>query len=166
MDRILKKKFPRLFYYIIILIIIFSFIVLFTFNANKKSSLEFYTIKFKLIASTHTDLPWEFEPVKPSMQIKIGEVVNIEYLVKNISNEKTYGIATFSYYPRELSSYIIKVECFCYEIQTLNAAEENKYTMTMMIDPEVTKDSKTKGIKEAIIQFTFFDGNNYKENKS
>ena len=166
MDKILKKKFPRLLYFIITLIIIFSFVVLFTFNANKKSSLEFYTIKFKLIASTHTDLPWKFEPIKSSMQIKIGEVVNIDYLVKSMSNEKTSGIATFAYYPRELSSYITKVECFCYKIQTLKAGEENKYTMTMMIDPEVTKDSKTKGIKEAIIQFTFFDSSNYKENKS
>ena len=97
---------------------------------------------------------------------KIGEVVNIEYLVKSLSSKKTSGIASFVYYPKELSEYITKIECFCYEIQTLNAGEENKYTMTIFIDPEVTKDSKTKDVKEAIIQFTFFDSADYKEKKN
>ena len=85
---------------------------------------------------------------------------------KNLSNKKTSGIASYNYYPKDLDQYITKIECFCYEIQTLNAGEENTYTLTMMIDPAVTKDSKTKTIKEGIIQFTFFDSKNYKENKN
>ena len=34
-----------------------------------------------------------------------------------------------------------------------------------MIDPMVTKDSKTKDIKEATLQFTFFDYKEYKKSK-
>ena len=36
----------------------------------------------------------------------------------------------------------------------------------MFIDPEATKDSKTKSIKEVTIQFTFFDYKEYKEKNS
>ena len=36
----------------------------------------------------------------------------------------------------------------------------------MLIDPEVTKDTKTKDIKEVTIQFTFFDYKEYKESES
>ena len=96
----------------------------------------------------------------------IGEVTNIEYLVKNLSDKKTSGIASFSHYPKELDRYISKMQCFCHETKTLNAGEEEKYILTMMIDPKVTKDSKTKSIKEAIMQFIFFDSKNYKENNS
>ena len=165
MGQLIKNKFLSLFYYFIILIIIFAITVLLIFN-NKKTSTDFNTINFKLIANTHTNLPWEFRPIKPLIEIKIGEIINIDYIVKNLSDKKTSGIASFNYYPRELDAYISKIQCFCYEIKTLNAGEEDKYTLTMMIDPKVTKDIKTKSIKKAIIQFTFFNSENYKENKS
>ena len=165
MGQLIKNKFLSLFYYFIILIIIFAITVLLIFN-NKKTSIDFNTINFKLIANTHTNLPWEFKPIKPLIEIKIGEIINIDYIVKNLSDKKTSGIASFNYYPRELDIYISKIQCFCYEIKTLNAGEEDKYTLTMMIDPKVTKDIKTKSIKKAIIQFTFFNSENYKENKS
>jgi len=35
--------------------------------------------------------------------------------------------------------------------------------LILLIDPEVIKDSKTKGIKEATIQFVFFDYKEYKK---
>ena len=48
----------------------------------------------------------------------------------------------------------------------LKAKQKVKYSVVLLIDPEVTKDSKTKNIKEVTIQFTFFDYKDYKENKS
>jgi cytochrome c oxidase assembly protein Cox11 len=38
--------------------------------------------------------------------------------------------------------------------------------VVILIDPEVTKDSKTKNIKEVTIQFTFFDYKEYNESKN
>ena len=51
-------------------------------------------------------------------------------------------------------------------LDTLKPKEKDKFTLILLIDPEVTKDSKTKSIKEATIQFTFFDYKEYKEKKS
>jgi len=36
----------------------------------------------------------------------------------------------------------------------------------MFIDPEVTKDSKTRNVKEITIQFVFFDYKEYKKRES
>tara|TARA_B100001750_G_C15303240_1_gene493382 strand:+ start:330 stop:830 length:501 start_codon:yes stop_codon:yes gene_type:complete len=166
MNHLMKKKYSSFIYFIISLIVFFFIIVLSIYNNNKKASKDFYNINFKLITSTHESLPWEFKPVKPLIKIKIGEVVNVEYVVKNISDKKTSGIASFAYYPKELDPYINKIECFCYEVKTLKSGEQARYVLTMMIDPKVTKDIKTKTIKEAIMQFTFFDSKNYKENES
>ena len=44
--------------------------------------------------------------------------------------------------------------------------EKNKFVLVLLIDPKVTKDSKTKDLKKATIQFTFFDFKDYKEKKS
>ena len=79
--------------------------------------------------------------------------------------KETTGIATFAYFPKQFGNYISKINCFCYDAQTLKPNEKDKFILVLLIDPEVTKDSKTKDIKEATIQFTFFDYKNYKEKK-
>ncbi len=107
-----------------------------------------------------------FKPIKSKIIVKPGEVATIEYIVENPGNMATTGIATFSYYPRKFGSYISKLNCFCYDAQTLEPKQKEKYTVVLLIDPEVTKDSKTKNVKEVTIQFTFFDYKEYKKNKS
>ena len=143
-----------------LLIIIFSISVI---NLQKKENLS---IRFKLITSTHTDLPWNFSSANSPLEIKIGEVTNVEYIVKNLGDKKTSGIATFSYYPKELKPYMIKIDCFCYDTHTLEPGEKRKFVLTMMIDPKVTKDSKTKSLEEGIMQFVFFESENFKQKNS
>ena len=86
-------------------------------------------------------------------------------MVENYGNDESAGIATFQYFPKEYGTYISKINCFCFDAKTLKAKEKDKYVFVMFIDPEVTKDSKTKEIKEVTIQFIFFDYKEYKENK-
>ena len=137
----------------IVLVLIFSINNIIKSKKNKK---EDHFINLKLITSVHPGLPWSFTSAKSEIKIKVGDVVTLDYIVKNLSEEKTSGMATFDYFPKELSKYISKINCFCYEVQTLFANEEIKYSMIFLIDPQATKDSKTKNINEAIIQFVFF----------
>jgi|TARA_B100002051_G_scaffold264010_1_gene288327 cytochrome c oxidase assembly protein subunit 11 len=129
------------------LIIIFSISILF-FQKKVKSD---HLIKTKLITSVHKDLPFKFVTQDKSVVIKPGEVKTLNYSVENLSNNKETGMATFQVYPSELKDYITKMNCFCYEEQTLKAGEKEKYALVLLVDPNVTKN-----IKEAIIQFVFF----------
>jgi len=138
------------------------FLIIFLFLQKK----DILFIKLNLITKTHTDLPWKFIPINPPLKIKIGELTNIEYSVKNLSSKDTSGTASFAVYPKQLKSYIIKIDCFCYDIQKIKAGETKKFVLTIMIDPEVTKDSKTNSIDEAIMQFVFFDSKNFKKKES
>jgi len=144
------------------LLLILNLLIFFTifFFIQKK---EIAHIKFNLITSTHNELPWEFITNNSSLKLKIGELTNIEYTVKNLSKKTTSGIATFSVYPNVLKDFIVKVDCFCYDSQVLSAGETKRFVLSVMIDPEVTKDSKTKSIEEGILQFIFFDSKNFKK---
>ena len=51
-------------------------------------------------------------------------------------------------------------------LKTLKSKEKDKFILVLLIDPKVTKDSKTKDMKNATIQFTFFDYEKYKDKKS
>tara|TARA_Y100000741_G_scaffold226785_1_gene173217 strand:+ start:1135 stop:1605 length:471 start_codon:yes stop_codon:yes gene_type:complete len=151
----------RSLWYKISLIFILGLLILYSFFfILKKNEISF--IKFNLITSTHTDLPWEFSPANPSLKVEIGEVTKVEYKVKNLSKQKTSGTASFAFYPNELKPYIVKINCFCYDEQTLNPGETRKFILTLLIDPKVTKDTKTKSLKEGILQFVFFESKKFK----
>ena len=126
-----------------------ALITLTFFLLNKKTNSQ--KISAKLITSVHKDLPLEFKTDKNLVILKPGEVKTINYYVRNLSEKKITGMATFQVYPPELKDYMTKMNCFCYEEQTLKGGEKEKYALVLLVDPNVTKN-----IKEAIIQFVYF----------
>ncbi len=161
-----KKKYLKIFS-IIFLLIILSFLVnIYVKKFKKNIAKAEEPIIINLLTSVHPSLPWRFKAINSKIIVKPGEVVTVEYIVENLENKETTGIATFAYFPNQFGSYIRKLNCFCYDAQTLKAKQQDKYSVVLLIDPEVTKDSKTKSIKEVTIQFNFFDYNEYKESKT
>ena len=128
---------------------ILIFIFLIFFSINKKNSTQ--QISTKLITSVHKDLPLKFNAEEKNIILEPGEIKTINYSVENLSKKSVSAMATFQVYPTELKDYMTKMNCFCYEKQTLKAGEKEKYALVLLVDPDVTKN-----IKEAIIQFVYF----------
>ena len=161
-----KKKYLKIFAIIFLLIILTFLVNVYVKKFKKNIAKTEEPIIINLLTSVHPSLPWRFKAINPKIIVKPGEVVTVEYIVENLENKETTGIATFAYFPNQFGSYIRKLNCFCYDAQTLKAKQQDKYSVVLLIDPEVTKDSKTKNIKEVTIQFNFFDYNEYKESKT
>ena len=165
---IFKKKYLK--FYLILTFSLIFLIIFFTYVSKIQKKKDFIKasepIIINLLTSVHPNLLWEFKPVKPIIIAKPGEVTTIEYTVENLDNKDTTGIATFAYFPSKFGAYISKLNCFCYDAQTLKSKKKSKYVVVLLIDPEGTKDSKTKNIKEVTIQFTFFDYQEYNKNKN
>ena len=145
----LKQKYSNK----LILILSFFLIIIFAISIflSKENNGSDQIIKVKLITSVHKDLPFKFETEEENITIVPGEVKTINYTVKNLSDKNMNGMATFQVYPSELKDFMTKMNCFCYEEQTLKGGEIEKYSLVLLVDPKVTKN-----IKEAIIQFVFF----------
>ena len=161
-----SNKNKNLKFYIFFFIILIIFFYFFINKFQKKTDIVINPISINLLTSVHPNLLWDFKPVNSKVLVKPGEVTNIEYTVENLGNSNSTGIATFAYFPNQFENYISKINCFCYDAQTLKPKQKDKFVLVLLIDPEVTKDSKTKDIKEVTIQFTFFDYKSYKEKKS
>ena len=159
-DKIKNLKFYSFLFFLLLIILFYYF---FISQFQKEKNLVIEPISINLLTSVHPNLHWSFKPVKQKIIIKPGDVTTIEYVVENLGDINTTGIATFAYFPNEFGNYIRKLNCFCYDAQTLKAGEQDTYSIVLLIDPEVTKDSKTKNVKEATIQFTFFDYKKYKD---
>ena len=155
-----------LFFTLFLILVLIFFIYINKIQKEKDATKANEPIVVNLLTSVHPKLSWVFKPVESKIFITPGDVTTIEYMVENLDNKNSTGIATFSYFPSEFEAYISKLNCFCYDAQTLKAKQKSKYSVVLLIDPEATKDSKTKNIKEVTIQFTFFDYKDYKKNES
>ena len=161
-----NKKYLKLFLILPLLIILVLLINIFINKLEKVKAKAEEPIIINLLTSVHPNLPWRFEALNKKIVVKPGDIKTIEYIVENLGNKKTIGIATFAYFPNQFGAYIRKLNCFCYDAQRLKPNQQDKFSVVLLIDPEVTKDSKTKNIKEVTIQFTFFDYKEYKEKES
>ena len=136
---------------IFILISIITLIIALSFFLFQNGRNITQQIPTKLITSVHKDLPLKFESDQTNIILQPGEVQTINYSVENLGNKSVSAMATFQVYPPELKDFMTKMNCFCYEKQTLKAGEKEKYALVLLVDPNVTKN-----IKEAIIQFVYF----------
>ena len=130
--------------------IITLIIILYFLFVEKKVNIT-QKIPTKLITSVHKDLPLKFESDQTNIILQPGEVQTINYSVENLGSKSVSAMATFQVYPPELKDFMTKMNCFCYEKQTLKAGAKEKYALVLLVDPNVTKN-----IKEAIIQFVYF----------
>ena len=134
---------------ILISIIILIIAICFLFFKNGRNITQ--QIPTKLTTSVHKDLPLKFESDQTNIILQPGEVQTINYSIENLGNKSVSAMATFQVYPPELKDFMTKMNCFCYEKQTLKAGATEKYALVLLVDPNVTKN-----IKEAIIQFVYF----------
>ena len=109
--QIYKKKISKsnlILIFFIILVLIFYFLIN---KFQEQKELESHPISINLLTSVHPKLSWSFNPTKPKILVKPGEVVTIEYEVENLSEEASTGIATFAYFPSEFGNYVNKINC-------------------------------------------------------
>ena len=107
------------------------------------------TIEFD---SNTRDLPWRFKPVVNHVNVHPGEVATVEYEVINVRNSPVTGQAVPSYGPASAGEYFHKVECFCFQQQTLAAGETRRMPVTFVVDPKLPKDVNT-----IALSYTFFE---------
>jgi cytochrome c oxidase assembly protein subunit 11 len=109
------------------------------------------------------NLPWEFKAKTNVMDVKVGQVNKIEFIVENNSDETTSGVASFNVSPASFGKYYNKLGCFCFEKQELKAGEKTTYVMTFYLDPEMVNDATTKNLEDVTMSYTFFSTDYYKQ---
>ena len=122
---------------------------------------QFYKIRFD--TNVGSKLDWKFYPKKNTLDLKPGEVQNVNFYVQNLSESETAGVASFNVSPSSFGLYLNKIGCFCFEKQTLKPGEGKEFILSFFLDPKVVDDNKTKDIADVTLSYTFFSAEYYKK---
>ena len=90
------------------------------------------------------------------MQVKIGEVVTVNYRATNLVARETMGIAAYNVAPLTVGSYFQKINCFCFTEQTLKAGEKREMPVVFYIDPAMAKDADGATANTITLSYTFY----------
>ena len=93
----------------------------------------------------------EFD-VECSIIVHPGEVRQVIYEVRNTLDRTVTGQAVPSYGPQRAGEYFRKLECFCFQKQTLGPHEVRRMPVVFVIDPKLPADLGT-----ITLSYTFFE---------
>lgn len=110
------------------------------------------TVTVQFVAVNHNGMPWDFYPRMKSMKVHPGENKKIDYFAKNTTNKKMTVQAIPSMTPVTALNHFHKIECFCFNQQTLDARESRDMALVFNIDKDLPKD-----IQVITLAYTLFD---------
>lgn len=105
-------------------------------------------------------LPWRFEPEVPKIEARLGETKTVFFKVTNTGSAPSTGIATFNVQPPLVGGYFAKIQCFCFNEQTLQPGETMDFPVVFYVEPGIRNDENTKALAEVTLSYTYFPSKN------
>lgn len=96
--------------------------------------------------------PWRFRPTTRSIDVHPGELATVMYEVVNTQGRVVKAQAIPSYAPQSATPHFMKVDCFCFQEQTLAAHEARQMPVVFFIDPKLPRE-----VKNITLSYTFFE---------
>ncbi|WP_369062536.1 cytochrome c oxidase assembly protein [Caulobacter sp. 73W] len=101
-------------------------------------------------------LPWDFSTEQVSQQINIGATGLAFFKVTNNGDKPMTGRASYNVVPELAGPYFQKLECFCFNDQTIQPGQTVEFPVVYFVDPRYADDFETKGKEEITLSYTFF----------
>jgi cytochrome c oxidase assembly protein subunit 11 len=112
------------------------------------------TVRFD--ANVSPSLPWTFEPVVNTMDVKIGENALAFFRATNNSDKPLKGTAAFNVAPDTMGLYFSKIQCFCFTEQLLQPGQTVEMPVTFFVDPKMVDDRDTQGLSNITLSYVFY----------
>lgn len=114
------------------------------------------TLTIRFNAMVDPKLPWKFYPQQTEVKVKLGQQAFALYRAENTAPHPIAGISTYNVTPDKAGIYFNKVECFCFQEQTLKPQEKVDMPLMFFIDPALGDDENLKDVHTITLSYTFF----------
>ena len=121
-------------------------------NAISQSTDMSREITVQFTATNHMGMPWEFYPRTKSVTVHPGEKTKVYFYANNPTENDMTEQAIPAMTPTDAIGHFHKIECFCFNQQTLKAGEKREMGLVFQIDKDVSKD-----VHVITLAYTLFD---------
>lgn len=97
-------------------------------------------------------MDWDFKPVQRSVRVHPGQMIQVEFDVRNNGQAAIVGQAIPSYGPKHAAPFVKKMECFCFKQQPLQVGESKRMPVQFILDSTLPSDVNT-----ITLSYTFFE---------
>jgi cytochrome c oxidase assembly protein subunit 11 len=111
------------------------------------------TVRFD--ANVERDMPWGFAPEAPSDVVRFGARHIAFFHAVNNSDHPITGRATYNVTPEQAGRYFNKIQCFCFNNQTLKPHEEVRMPVVYYVDPAIKDDPDDADVSTITLSYTF-----------
>lgn len=112
------------------------------------------TVTMQFDTNLRNDLPWTFRPLAPQVSFHPGELVRVDFEVRNNSDRPITGQAIPSWGPQVAGRHMKKLDCFCFTQQTLQPGEVRKMPVVFVLEKTLPDD-----VNFVTMSYTFFQVN-------
>lgn len=134
----------------------FAGIPLVAINAPAEDEVIERQITVRFNADISPDLDWKFKPKQRSVTLDIGSTGLAFFEAQNRADHALAGTAAFNVTPLKAAPYFVKIQCFCFDSQTLLAQEGADMPVTFFVDPEIANDKNLDDVTTITLSYTFF----------
>ena len=114
-------------------------------------------IKVQFISHNNEEMPWIFRPSEEVLSVKTGKYYTTTFYVKNTTNQEMTAQAIPSVAPSNAAAHLSKLECFCFNQQTLKPGEEAELPVRFLVDTELPDNIKSVAMSYTIFDITDYD---------
>ncbi len=100
-------------------------------------------------------VPWTFEPVQRRQTIRIGATSIAFFKVVNNSDQAVTARAAYNVSPELAGGHVRKLQCFCFDAQTLAPHQTVEFPVVYFIEPSFATDPDTRGYGDITLSYTF-----------
>jgi cytochrome c oxidase assembly protein subunit 11 len=102
---------------------------------DKVDESRLVTVKFD--TTVNPNLPWDFSAATNMMKVHPGQIYEVNFVANNRSSSMITGQAIPSVAPWQATPYFSKLECFCFNQQTLEGSERTDMPLRFMVSADL-----------------------------
>jgi cytochrome c oxidase assembly protein subunit 11 len=102
------------------------------------------------------DVPLAFAAEQGAQTVRLGETKLAFFKVTNQSDKPVVARALYNVAPDQAGTYFRKLQCFCFQDQTIGPRQTVELPVLYFVDPKLAGDINTKNTTDITLSYTFF----------
>lgn len=109
-------------------------------------------VRIEMVTTNSDSVGWSFYPLVGVMTVRPGEMNRVQFVAKNNTDHAMTVRAIPSVTPSVGANYLVKTDCFCFQMQTLRAGESMKMPLAFYVDTDLPEKYQTLTLSYALFE--------------